>query len=341
MERGTQTLILPTDEQIAAINNFDMATAIDEAAPSPESSALELSFIRKLTTEGTLRFYRNKRYDLAHVGNSYGLPAGDSCPGATPFCAGCYGKSAEEWKSVAAKMERNMNRLVDAGTVGKMIDVIDPAINKWEKTLKRRGAKPWHYIYRPHWNGDYFSEDYAAASAEVMKRHPKVSHWVFTRSIGWGENPVDVIPILAEVPNLALYMSVDHFNQERAREVKAKFGDLVRIAWCGEDTIETMELSKGEGTICPENVGDMELMVPRRTGNDPKELQGACPQCRHCIKGDGDVHFTTGRTRVMYQGRAFPIAITPRVKKASTPNASDQPKANPEEDTIQETLFTI
>ncbi len=340
MERGTQTLILPTDEQITAINNFDMALAVDEAAPSPESSSLELSFIRKLTTEGTLRFYRKKRYDVARIGNSYGLPAGDSCPGATPFCEGCYGKSAEEWVSVAAKMERNMNRLVDAGTVGKMIDVIDPAINKWEETLERRGAKPWHYIYRPHWNGDYFSEDYAVASAEVMKKHAKVSHWVFTRSIGWGENPVNVIPILAEVPNLALYMSVDHFNQDRAREVKAQFGDLVRIAWCGEDTIETMELSKGEGVVCPENVGEKELMVPLHNNDDPTQLQGACPDCRKCIRGDVDIHFTTSKTRVKYQGRVFPIAVTPHVKKPTASKAGEQPKADLE-DTTQETLFTI
>lgn len=335
MRGPSPELIRPTDEDIAFIASISPESVVDLQPAQPDSGPIETSRIRKLSFDGLRRTYtpkvrtKEKRYDVATIDNSWGLPAGTSCPGATPFCQDCYGKAAEEWDPVRLKMERNMDRLVSAETPGRMLDVLAPGVAQWRKRVDRHGGKKSQLIFRPHWNGDIYNENYAEALAALMQfeENQDVSWWIFTRSYGWGENPVDVIPILAGISNLALYLSVDWFNKDRADEVKSEYGDLVHAAYCGETTVDTMNLSGGEGFICPETAGEMELMPPKARNNpDGNRTQGACTVCRKCIRGETDVHFITGTTTgEVEQPRIFPKALGGKRQPRPQPSMPAEP----------------
>ncbi len=348
-------LIRPTNDEIAFITSLTPETVVDLQPDKPDSEIIQLSKIRKLSFDGVKRLYTpkgrttEKRYDVATIDNSWGLPAGESCPGATPFCQDCYGKAAEEWDPVRLKMERNMDLLVSAETPGRMLDVMAPAVAQWRRRVDRMGGKKSQLIFRPHWNGDIFNENYTEALAALMQNddNKDVSFWLFTRSFGWGENPVDAIPMLAGIGNLALYLSVDWFNKDRADEVMSEYGDQISAAYCGETTVDTMNLSGGEGFICPETAGEMELM-PKKARNNPdgNRVQGACTVCRVCITGREDVHFITGKTTGEIEApRIFPKVLGGRRQpRPKVPATTEEPSevrlfTDPQAIPTQESFF--
>jgi hypothetical protein len=216
------------------------------------------------------------------IANAFGLPAGqnNSCPGATSICEKvCYaGKLETIYKGVRNVVLDNFVQLRDTDFHGQ-VRLLDEMITEFVAECdKKNGTKK----FRIHWDGDFFSLDYARAWAVVIERHPDVQFWVYTRSF---IPAINVVPILAGIPNLALYLSVDRDNLEYAKAVRKEYR-TVRWAFLGESNESTkrdmLSMNDRPGAICPENVKRIELITPDG---------GACISCDLCVMGKADVRF--------------------------------------------------
>ncbi len=159
----------------------------------------------------------------ANGSNSFGLPSGTafSCPGATSFCERvCYaGKLEKVYKGVRDILTHNWNLLQNADCstmVGLLGNMIDEFVRETEAQIAK--GKPATYDFRIHWDGDFFSREYAEAWAIVINDFKEVNFWVYTRSF---TGSVEVVDILAGIPNLTVYLSADPVNIAEANRVAA------------------------------------------------------------------------------------------------------------------------
>lgn len=244
---------------------------------------LLLSFDRKVSTNGT--WQQSRRRWIPGMPNSFGLPAGHSCPGATPFCASCYGAAAENSAGVTELVARNLELLQQAGTEVAMTDLLDRMIWRYRQHCDHIGAPPGDLLFRIHWDGDFFSLAYARAWATVIEANDVVQFWAYTRSF---TDPVDVVPVLAPLDNLALYLSIDDHNAAAGRAQLAAHPG-VRAAWCTIDYDTGRTLADDRHPVeCPENNGRLALMDDGR---------GACVTCRICPDARRDIIFTTSHQK--------------------------------------------
>jgi hypothetical protein len=220
--------------------------------------------------------------------NAFGLPAVATCPGATPTClADCYAVAiGRAQKASAAMLQRNLDALTAAGTEDAMAGLIGAAIDAFRREHALAGARgiASTAAFRVHWSGDFFSRDYARAWRRGMLAAPDVVFWAYTRSFG-GE--VDVLDVLAEVPNLRLYLSADADNVTAAAAARARYPQL-RWAWLGETFADGLA-ALPEGTRrypCPENGRRIPMISPAGS---------ACIRCGICPEGRGDVVFSITR----------------------------------------------
>lgn len=219
--------------------------------------------------------------------NSFGLPSGIafSCPGATSFCEKiCYaGKLEKVYKGVRGILMNNWDLLKDAD-LPTMTRLIDAMVSEFVAETDKQVAKgvKASYDFRIHWDGDFFSRDYAVAWSTVILRHQNVTFWVYTRSF---TGPVQVIDILAGIPNLVLYLSADPVNIVEANNVAAAFpGVLIAtVADTFAEARETIVDSARKTYPCPENGGRIPLISAKGS---------ACISCGICPKGRGDVLFS-------------------------------------------------
>lgn len=216
------------------------------------------------------------------IANAFGLPSGKSfsCPGATSVCERvCYaGKIEKVRKAVMAMMLANWEQLANA-TYAEIVTLLDKMIGEFHAECERKnGTKS----FRIHWDGDFFSADYAKAWATVMRRYPDIQFWAYTRTFS-------VVPILASVPNLSLYLSVDSDNIEAAKVARKKSPSAL-WAYLGQTDASTkgemLALFDKPGGICPENIGRIPLITPKG---------GACISCGLCVKGKSDIRFAIGK----------------------------------------------
>lgn len=238
---------------------------------------LKLSKDRKVSPLNRLRWVRARQRNQwdSLISNSFGLPAGDSCPGKTEFCRSCYGKSAEQRGSVANLLRHNYDLLVDA-TYEQMIFLLDEMLEAYEKEWKRKmGDAPM--VFRIHWDGDFFSQNYYMAWMHVIFNRPHISFWCYTRSFNF-------ISTSSRLPNLALYLSIDAENVDRGREVLSEYPWL-RAAYCADVYRRADELAGKTVLQCPENNRRKPLV-----GDDGR---GACISCAVCITGKTDISFAS------------------------------------------------
>jgi len=219
--------------------------------------------------------------------NSFGLPSGVafSCPGATSFCEKiCYaGKLEKVYTGVKNVIMHNWNLLKDAdiptmqallsGMIAEFVSETDKQVSKGVKAS---------YDFRIHWDGDFFSRDYAIAWANVIREYPGVNFWVYTRSF---TGPVNVIDILAGIDNLSLYLSADVDNITDANRVAGEYPGvfIATVADTFAEARETIVDSARKSYDCPENGKRIPLI---------SEKGSACILCGICPKGRGDVLFS-------------------------------------------------
>lgn len=215
----------------------------------------------------------------ARGANSFGLPSGQafSCPGATSFCERiCYaGKIEKMYTNVSKVLMHNWELLKDA-SVGTMITLLSDMIAEFVKETDRMNSKgsAASYDFRIHWDGDFFSRDYAIAWANVIRSFPNVRFWAYTRTL-------DVVDILAGIPNLSLYISTDPVNRDEANAVSERYG--VPVASLADTFSEAREaMPEGKAYDCPENGKRMPLITPKGS---------ACIACGICPSKRGNVAF--------------------------------------------------
>ena len=214
----------------------------------------------------------------ASIANTFGLPSGTaySCPGATSVCETiCYaGKLEKVFKGVRINLEHNWNLVKDADYL-TMYNLIHEMIADFVSDCDRRKAEK---LFRIHWDGDFFNEDYTIAWRDVICDFPDVQFWVYTRSDF-------AVPILKDIPNLGLYFSTDEANKELGKALKAEHG--VKLAYLaqtfaiGKSDFEAIQTKSP--IPCPENNRKLPLIT---------EKGSACVTCSQCVFARNDILFS-------------------------------------------------
>jgi hypothetical protein len=275
-------------------------------------SALELSKDRKVASGGYYQASR-KRW-IPAIKNSFGLPSGDSCPGRTEFCTSCYAERSERQPGVRSLVERNLDRLRSAGTVAAMAHLLVDAVGEYAEAARRHQVPMEDRIFRIHWDGDFFSTDYARAWRKAILAHPGIQFWAYTRSF---TAEVNVVPHLVGLANLELYLSVDEHNAARAALV-SDIWPAVKLALCAPTEDDARALMPGRSVACPENVGRVPLMTDGR---------GACLTCRLCPDGIVNIRFLTKRGGNHHVGRRSPVRLaSPSVSLIATDGTCGSPE---------------
>ena len=180
----------------------------------------------------------------------------------------------ENWETISTMTNREMRHALAA-----LIREFVAACDKWNADK----------IFRIHHDGDFFSRDYADAWAAVVKAFPDVHFWVYTRSFTPGINVIDLI---ADIPNLSVYLSVDADNMRYARTIldeypSVKLAALMQTSGEAAGMIRGIREDNRPGAICPENVRRIPLITAEG---------GACKTCDICVHGKADVRFAIGKS---------------------------------------------
>ena len=213
--------------------------------------------------------------------NTFGLPSGIaySCRGETPTCKRvCYaGRLEKMYPNVRALLLHNWLLLKDAD-YNTMVSLLDNMIQSYLKDCNKHPSVD--KIFRIHWDGDFFSDEYTTAWATVIQRHPSIQFWVYTRVESSAR-------ILQGINNLSLYYSTDRDNESIGSSLRA-IG--IKLAYL-EDTFETggirLKVITGKvGAKCPENMGVIPLI---------STIGSACGVCRLCVDNKTDIRFSVSK----------------------------------------------
>jgi hypothetical protein len=208
-------------------------------------------------------------------GLSYGLPKnGGTCPGATCGKGGCLdvrdglkrqtcymAKITAIYKNVGVVLEENTKTLI-----GKSVEEMKVVCRDTIKAFIQK-SKNKDLYFRLHYSGDFFSQEYAQAWADVIMEYPEVMFWAYTRSY-------DFIEPLLKAKNMSLYLSCDPVNYKKAKKIYDKLKDTyvnLGLAWLGEEAPKLIGFERF--IFCPETTGKIK---------STKEA-GACSKCRLCI----------------------------------------------------------
>jgi hypothetical protein len=176
------------------------------------------------------------------------------------------------YPSVREVLLHNWNALKDAGRIDMAV-MLDTMITAFKYECEEKGVEK---LFRIHWDGDFFSEDYIQAWYLVITQHPDVHFWVYTR------NP-DAARALRDIDNLSLYYSADSENKHLAPKG-------VKVAYLADtfaDAKSAMLDATGKpGASCPEQLKRIPLI---------SEKGGACAVCRLCVDGKSDIRFSISK----------------------------------------------
>lgn len=223
----------------------------------------------------------NKAGSQASMANTFGLPSGKafSCPGATSVCETiCYaGKLEKVFKGVRNVLVSNYEQLLEANTLGNMYLLLDEMIQDFKQECEKRNADK---LFRIHWDGDFFNEDYTYAWAQIIRDNPDVQFWAYTRS----DFAVEILTGF-DIPNLALYFSADSANKELAWQLKREYG--VKLAYLAKDFAtgksDFNEQQEKSAIPCPENNKKIPMI---------SEKGSACVTCSQCVFARNDILFS-------------------------------------------------
>lgn len=219
------------------------------------------------------------------IANAFSLPSGKafSCPGATSICERvCYaGKLEKIYKGFRAVVLHNWDILSNCNSTGEMVEYLSEMMDDFVAECNKRGAEK---LFRIHADGDFFSTPYALAWRTIAETYPDIQFWVYTRSF---TEELNVIPIIADLDNLSVYLSVDSDNRGFANSVLSAYPN-VKIAALGEtfadaeNVIGDIRATNKPGGKCPENAKQIPLIT---------ESGGACVNCGLCVFAKADVRF--------------------------------------------------
>ena len=210
----------------------------------------------------------------ASIANTFGLPAGKAfaCPNATAFCEKiCYaGKLEKIFKGSREVLMHNWNALKDA-TYNEMYDMLSVMVKEFRAECEKRNAPK---LFRIHWDGDFFNDDYIMAWHDVILYNDDVQFWVYTRVPAAAEK-------LTGIANISVYFSSDPDNVETAKTLQNKG---IRIAHVAKNFAEGREAING--VRCPENNKKIPLISQRGS---------ACVSCGQCVFARNDILFSVSK----------------------------------------------
>ena len=215
------------------------------------------------------------------IANTFGLPSGKaySCPGETSVCSKvCYaGKLEKIYKGVRDNLLHNWNLLKDA-TYEEMYYLIETMIKEFIVDCEKKDAPK---LFRIHWDGDFFNDEYARAWKHVILNNPDVQFWVYTRV-------KSAALILKGMDNLSLYYSADSENVKTAVDLKLNHG--VRMAYLAQNfatgQADVKEMIGRPAAKCPEN----NKQIPLISANG-----SACVSCSLCVYSKSDIIFSASK----------------------------------------------
>jgi len=217
----------------------------------------------------------------AAIANTFGLPAGKaySCPGATSVCESvCYaGKLEKLFKGVKINLLHNWDLLKDEDTQG-MYTLLSEMIAEFKADCIKKDAP---MLFRIHWDGDFFNDDYTNAWRMVIEEQPDIQFWVYTRVRS-------AALILKDIPNLSLYFSTDSENVKVGVDLKINEG--VRLAYLAKNfaigQADMKEMIGKPGAKCPENAKRIPLI---------SNAGSACVSCSLCVYSKSDIVFSASK----------------------------------------------
>lgn len=237
---------------------------------------LRLSTDRKTTPSA------NAKGTQANIANAFGMLSGRdySCPGQTATCERvCYaGKLERIFGGFRDVMTANYNAIVNASFTD-LVFSLNAIVGDFRVAANKRNCDK---VFRIHHDGDFLNRTYASAWAMVIQANPDITFWAYTRSFIPGANVVD---ILADIPNLTLYLSVDEDNLAAAKIVLAEYPSVKAATLtdtADEGTEMMLSFRERKGGACPEVMGRIELITPEG---------GACVSCSLCVFGKADIRF--------------------------------------------------
>lgn len=252
---------------------------------------LRLSNDRKVTT--VAHWTPSKGWEPG-LHNTFGIPAGITCPGATMGDGGChkvcYARKLERmpWLASLRKLLAHNWELLEHASYHEMVRLLRWLMEDFRvshaKAVKKYGDFPLKF--RIHYDGDYFSVLYAQAWARIIRENPDIQFWSYTRSF---IPECNVIPVLHGAANHALYLSVDPVNKKLAALRLAEHPDI-KLAFMdrtfdGAQEV-AVELTGKRQAKCPE--GWKTPLIDARGG--------ACESCGLCITGRRSLLFSTSDT---------------------------------------------
>ena len=217
----------------------------------------------------------------ASMANTFGLPAGKeySCPGATSVCESvCYaGKLEKVFKGVRVNLMHNWDLLKDEDLQG-MYTLLSEMIAEFKAECVKREAP---MLFRIHWDGDFFNDDYAQAWRMVIEEQPDIQFWVYTRV-------KSAALILKDIANLSLYYSTDSENKSIGVTLKNDHG--VKLAYLAQNFLvgqaDMKEMIGKPGAKCPENKKAIPLI---------SQQGSACVSCSLCVYSKSDIVFSSSK----------------------------------------------
>jgi hypothetical protein len=214
----------------------------------------------------------------ASIANTFGLPAGKaySCPGATSVCESvCYaGKLEKVFPTVKKNLLHNWELLKNADH-DTMEALLSEMINEFRNDCVKRNAK---MLFRIHWDGDFFNDEYAFAWKHVILNNPDIQFWVYTRV-------KSAAVMLKGIDNLSLYYSTDSENKAIGIGLKTDHG--IKLAYLAKNfaigQADMKALTNKPGAKCPENLKSIPLISQKGS---------ACVSCSLCVYNKADIVFS-------------------------------------------------
>jgi curved DNA-binding protein CbpA len=159
-----------------------------------------------------------------------------------------------------------------------MYSLLSDMIAEFKTDCVKRNAK---MLFRIHWDGDFFSDEYAQAWRLVIEEQPDIQFWVYTRV-------KSAALILKDIPNLSLYYSTDSENKAIGIGLKTEHG--IRLAYLAKNfamgQADMKALTSKPGAKCPENAKRISLIDSEGS---------ACVKCSLCVFNKADIVFSASK----------------------------------------------
>ena len=207
--------------------------------------------------------------------NTFGLLPGikGTCPCATVEPGGCWhvreGRKLPEcyvahtmsaYPGVKQVLQHN-TALLSAATQDEMVELLHKEFARFRSTEEKHHTKNniplYNPLYRLHWSGDIFNEAYAEALAVAIGINTDIKFWCYTRSFF-------AIPILSNLPNLNLYLSLDPVNVNTGLKAYIKHKGTTALQLCYMNKTNDIQnrhtlLTGSDFMACPVDTGKLGL----------------------------------------------------------------------------------